>query len=299
MSHSLPPRPRADVAKDRSYPPLSRKVVNYFMLTLTGICTLLVVSVLVTILGYLLWKGAGALNLNFFTKIPAPVGQTGGGVKNAIFGTLKLLGLATVIGVPIGLLGGIYLSEFASNWSAFTVRYMTDLLNGVPSVVMGIFVYTLVVLPMHHFSTLAGGVALGIMMIPIALRSTEDFLRAVPRSLREGGLALGASKSETIFTIVIPAAIYGIITGIMLDIARVAGETAPLLFTAFGNLYDSPGWTHPTASLPVIIYNYAISPYDEWHRQAWAAGFVLLAGLLVLSILARLILARGKKLSHG
>lgn len=299
MSHSFPPRPLVDLAADRSYPPFSRKVVNYVMLTLTGLCTLLVVSVLFTILGYLLWKGASALNLDFFIKIPAPVGQTGGGVKNAIFGTLKLLGLATVIGVPIGLLGGIYLSEFANNWSAFTVRYMTDLLNGVPSVVMGIFVYTLVVLPMHHFSTLAGGVALGIMMIPIALRSTEDFLRAVPRSLREGGLALGASKSETIFTIVIPAAIYGIITGIMLDIARVAGETAPLLFTAFGNLFDSPGWTHPTASLPVIIYNYAISPYDEWHRQAWAAGFVLLAGLLVLSILARLVLARGKKLSHG
>jgi phosphate transport system permease protein len=152
---------------------------------------------------------------------------------------------------------------------------------------------------MHHFSTLAGGIALGIMMIPIALRSTEDFLRAVPRSLREGGLALGASKTETIVTIVIPAAIYGILTGILLDIARVAGETAPLLFTAFGNLFHSPGWLQPTASLPVVIYNYAISPYEVWHRQAWAAGFVLLSGLLVLSIISRVILARGKKLSHG
>jgi len=282
-----------------SYPPTSRKVVNAIMLTLTGLCTLLVLSVLLTILGYLLWKGAHALNLNFFIKLPAPVGESGGGVSNAIVGTLKLLGLATLIGVPIGLLGGIYLSEFAGGWSAFTVRYTTDLLNGVPSVVMGIFVYTLVVLPMHHFSTLAGGIALGIMMIPIALRSTEDFLRAVPRSLREGGLALGASKSETIFTIVIPAAIYGIITGVMLDIARVAGETAPLLFTAFGNQFESHGWLHPTASLPVVIYNYAISPYDEWHQQAWAAGFVLLSGLLVVSIVARLILARGKKMSHG
>jgi phosphate transport system permease protein len=164
---------------------------------------------------------------------------------------------------------------------------------------MGIFVYTLVVVPMHHFSTLAGGIALGIMMIPIALRSTEDFLRAVPRSLREGGLALGASKSETIVTIVIPAAIYGILTGIMLDIARVAGETAPLLFTAFGNLFNSPGWLQPSASLPVIIYTYAISPYEEWHKQAWAAGFVLLSGLLVLNIISRVILARGKKISHG
>lgn len=283
----------------RGYPSLGRKVTNYVMLTLTGICTLLVVSVLFTILAYLLWHGAHALNWNFFTRLPAPVGQPGGGVVNAIIGTLKLLALATVIGVPIGLIGGIYLSEFAGGWSAFTVRYSTDLLNGVPSVVMGIFVYTLVVLPMHHFSTLAGGVALGIMMIPIALRSTEDFLRAVPRSLREGGLALGASKSETIFTIVIPAAIYGILTGVMLDIARVAGETAPLLFTAFGNQFESPGWLQPTSSLPVVIYNYAISPYDEWHQQAWAAGFVLLSGLLLISILARLALARGKKLSHG
>ncbi len=282
-----------------TYPPLPRRMVNFVMLGLTGLCTLLVVAVLFTILVYLLWHGAHALNLNFFIKLPAPVGEAGGGVRNAIIGSLKLLGLASVIGVPIGLIGGIYLSEFASGWSAFTVRYTTDLLNGVPSVVMGIFVYTLVVLPMHHFSTLAGGIALGIMMIPIALRSTEDFLRAVPRSLREGGLALGASKSETIFTIVIPAAIYGIITGVMLDIARVAGETAPLLFTAFGNQFNSSGWLQPTASLPVVIYNYAISPYDEWHQEAWAAGFVLLSGLLVVSIIARVILARGKKLSHG
>jgi phosphate transport system permease protein len=274
-------------------------MVNITMLTLSGLCTLLVVGVLLTILAYLLWNGAHALTLHFFTQLPAPVGEPGGGVRNAIIGTLKLLALASLIGVPIGLLGGIYLSEFAGGWSGFAVRYTTDLLNGVPSVVMGIFVYTLVVLPMHHFSTLAGGIALGIMMIPIALRSTEDFLRAVPRSLREGGLALGASKSETIFTIVIPAAIYGILTGILLDIARVAGETAPLLFTAFGNQYDSPGWLQPTASLPVVIYNYAISPYDSWHQQAWAAGFVLLSGLLAVSVVARLILARGKKLSHG
>lgn len=282
-----------------SYPPLSRKIVNYAMLSLTGLCTLLVVSVLLTILVYLLWNGAHALNLNFFIKLPAPVGQSGGGVSNAIIGTLKLLALATAIGVPVGVLGGIYLAEFGSGWSAFTVRYTTDLLNGVPSVVMGIFVYTLVVLPMNRFSTLAGGIALGIMMIPIALRSTEEFLHAVPRSLREGGLALGASKSETIFTIVIPAAIYGILTGIMLDIARVAGETAPLLFTAFGNQFDSPGWLQPTASLPVVIYNYAISPYDDWHKQAWAAGFVLLSGLLLVSILARLILSRNKHMSRA
>lgn len=283
----------------RPYPPLSRKIVNAIMLSLTGLCTLLVISVLLTILVYLLWNGIHALNLDFFIKLPAQVGQPGGGVANAIVGTLKLLLLASAIGVPVGVLGGIYLSEFGSGWSAFTVRYTTDLLNGVPSVVIGIFVYTLVVLPMHHFSTLAGGIALGIMMIPIALRSTEEFLRAVPRSLREGGLALGASKSETILTIVIPAAIYGIITGIMLDVARVAGETAPLLFTAFGNQFNSPGWLQPTSSLPVVIYNYAISPYDDWHQQAWAAGFVLLSGLLLVSILARLILSRRKHMARG
>lgn len=282
-----------------SYPPFRRRLMNMVMLSLTGVCTLIVVSALLAILAYLLWKGAHALNVDFFTQLPAPVGEPGGGVRNSILGSLKLIGLATVIGVPIGLLGGIYLSEFAGSWPGFMVRYTTDLLNGVPSVVMGIFIYTLVVLPMHHFSTLAGGIALGIMMIPIALRSTEDFLRAVPRSLREGGLALGASKSQTIFTIVIPAAMYGILTGVLLDIARVAGETAPLLFTAFGNQFDSHGWLQPTASLPVTIYNYAISPYSSWHEQAWAAGFVLLFGLLLISIAARLILARGKKMSHG
>jgi phosphate transport system permease protein len=274
-------------------------MTNIVMLSLTGICTFLVVSALLAILLYLLWRGASALNLDFFTKLPAPVGEPGGGVRNSIFGTLKLIVLASAIGVPIGLLGGIYLSEFSRNWPGHTVRYSADLLNGVPSVVTGIFVYTIVVLPMHRFSTLAGAIALSIIMIPIVLRSTEDFLQAVPRSLREGGLALGASKSETIFTIVLPAAMYGILTGILLAVARIAGETAPLLFTAFGNQFDSPGWLAPTASLPVTIYNYAISPYPSWHRQAWASGFVLLAGLLLLSGAARYFLARGRKRSQG
>jgi phosphate transport system permease protein len=172
------------------------------------------------------------------------------------------------------------------------VRYTTDLLNGVPSIVIGIFAYTVIIVRQHHFSTLAGGIALGVMMIPIAVRSTEEFLKAVPGSLREGAVALGASRSKAIITVVIPAAIHGIITGIMLDLARVAGETAPLIFTAFGNQFWSPGWNQPTSSLPVMIYTYAISPYDDWHRQAWSAGFVLLTLVLVVNVLSRLILAR-------
>jgi phosphate transport system permease protein len=172
------------------------------------------------------------------------------------------------------------------------VRYTTDLLNGVPSIVMGIFAYTMIVIPQKHFSTFAGGVALGVMMIPIAIRSSEEFLRAVPLSLREGAMALGASKAKAIFTVVIPAAKAGIVTGIMLNLARVAGETAPLLFTSLSNRFWSPGWEQPTAALPVMIYNYAVAPYDDWHQQAWSAGFVLLGLVLTVNIFARLILAK-------
>ncbi|SDE81460.1 phosphate ABC transporter permease PstA [Terriglobus roseus] len=280
------------------YPPKRRRVVNAVMLTLTGLCTLLVVSVLFFILGYLAWHGARSLNWDFFTKLPAPVGQEGGGMANALVGSLKMLLIASAIGIPIGMLAGIYLAEFGRGWLSGLVRYMTDLLNGVPSIVMGIFVYTLVVLPMRHFSTLAGGIALGIMMIPIALRSTEEFLRGVPNSMRESGLALGASKAQTVFTVIVPAAITGIVTGIMLNLARVAGETAPLLFTAFGNQFWSKGVNEPTASLPVMIFNYAISPYEDWHRQAWAAGFVLLMAVLAINIVARVILQRGRRVGR-
>jgi phosphate transport system permease protein len=269
-----------------------RKSVNAGMLSLTGLCTLLTVSVLFFILGYLVWNGAGAINWDFFTKLPKPVGETGGGMANAIVGSAKLLLLAALTGVPIGFLGGVYLAEFGGKTFSFLVRYMTDLLNGVPSIVMGIFAYTMVVLPMKHFSTLAGGLALGVMMIPIAVRSTEEFLRTVPVSLREGALALGASKWKAIATVVIPAALRGILTGIILDLARVAGETAPLLFTAFNNRFWSPGWNQPTASLPVMIFTYAIAPYEDWHRQAWAAGLVLLGLVLLANITARVVLAR-------
>jgi phosphate transport system permease protein len=270
-----------------------RKGVNAFMLGLTAICALLAVSVLFFVLGYLAYHGGRSLSWDFFTKLPKPVGETGGGMANAIVGSAKLLLLASLIGVPIGFLGGVYLAEFGGRTFAFLVRYTTDLLNGVPSIVIGIFAYTIVVLKMKHFSTLAGGIALGFMMIPIAVRSTEEFLRAVPNSIREASMALGASKWRTIVRVIIPAAIRGIVTGIMLDLARVAGETAPLLFTAFGNRFWSPGWNQPTASLPVMIYTYAVSPYDDWHRQAWAAGLVLLGLVLLTNIIARVALSRG------
>jgi len=270
-----------------------RKSLNYVMLTLTGIAALGVVSILFFILGYLIWNGGKSLNWNFFTQLPKPVGETGGGMANAIVGSLKLLMLAAFMGLPVGLLTGVYLAEFGGKTFSFVIRYTTDLLNGVPSIVIGIFAYSLVVLPVKHFSALAGGVALGMMVIPITVRSTEEFLRAVPGSLREGAMALGASKWKTIVTVVLPAASGGILTGMLLALARVAGETAPLLFTAFGNRFWSPGFEQPTASLPVMIYTYAIAPYDDWHRQAWAAGLVLLGLVLVANLGARLLLNRG------
>ncbi len=269
-----------------------RKTVNWVMLSLTGLCTLIAAGILFLILGYLAIHGATSLNWNFFTKLPTPVGEPGGGMANAIVGSAKLLFLATLVGVPIGFLGGVYLAEFGGSAFSFFVRYTTDLLNGVPSIVIGIFAYTIIVLRQKHFSTLAGGLALGVMMIPIAVRSTEEFLRAVPTSLREGAMALGASKAKTILTVVIPAAKHGILTGIMLDLARVAGETAPLLFTSFSNRFWSPGWEQPTAALPVMIFTYAIAPYEDWHQQAWSAGFVLLALVLTVNIIARIILSK-------
>jgi phosphate transport system permease protein len=269
-----------------------RKTVNYVMLTSTGLCALLAVSALFFILGYLLWYGWRSLSWSFFTQLPKPVGETGGGMANAIVGSGKLLGLAAVVGIPVGFMSGIYLAEFGGSIFPFLVRYTADLLNGVPSIVMGIFAFTIVVLPMGHFSALAGGLALGVMLMPIVLRTTEDFLRAVPNSMREGGLALGAAKWRVVATVVVPAAFRGIATGMLLAMARVAGETAPLLFTSFGNQFWSRGLSEPTASLPVMIYTYAISAYDDWHRQAWVGGLVLLSLVLVINIASRRILAR-------
>jgi phosphate transport system permease protein len=276
-----------------------RKFFSNFMLTMTGVCAVVSVAILFCILGYLLFNGWASINWSFFTQLPKPVGEVGGGMANAIVGSAKLLLAASLIGVPVGFLGGVYLSEFSGPAVASVVRYAADLLNGVPSIVIGIFAYSMVVLPFKHFSTLAGAFALGLMMIPITLRSTEEFLGAVPRMLREGAMALGASKWKTISTVIVPAAYRGILTAILLALARVAGETAPLLFTAFGNRFWSQGWTQPTASLPVVIFNYAVSPYEDWHRQAWAAGLVLLGLVLIINILARTILSRGIAVPRG
>lgn len=275
---------------------LRRRAINAIMFFLTGAFTVITIGALFFILGYLLYNGGKDVNWSFLTRLPAPIGETGGGMANAILGTAKVLFVATCFGVPIGFLAGVYLAEYGGAAYSSIVRFTTDLLNGVPSIVIGIFVYTMIVLQMKHFSTLAGGIALGIMMIPIALRSTETFLRAVPVSLREGAMALGATKSRTIVTVVIPAALRGIISGMMLNLARVAGETAPLLFTALNNQFWSPGWNQPVATLPVMIFSYAIAPYPDWHRQAWAAGFILLSLVLAVNIIARAIIATG--LSH-
>jgi len=270
-----------------------RKFVSNFMLTMTGVCAFVSVAVLFLILGYLLFNGGTSINWAFLTQLPKPVGEEGGGMANAIVGSAKLLLGASLLGVPIGFLGGIYLAEFSGAKVASVVRYAADLLNGVPSIVIGIFAFSMVVRPFKGFSALAGAFALGLMMIPITLRSTEEFLNGVPRMLREGAMALGASKWKTIATVIVPAAYRGILTAILLALARVAGEAAPLLFTSFGNRFWSQGWTQPTAALPEMIFRYAGSAYEDWHRQAWAAGLVLLGLILIINILARTILSRG------
>jgi phosphate transport system permease protein len=269
---------------------MQRKFFNYLIFVLTTLCALLAVSVLIFILGYLLFHGGRSINWAFFTQLPKPVGEPGGGIANAIVGSGAIILIATMIGVPIGFLGALYLVEYGHPKFNFLVRYATDLLNGVPSIVIGIFAYGVVVMHTKHFSAWAGGFALGIMMIPTALRTTEEFLRMVPRELRDAAYALGAPQWKVILTVVIPVAMRGILTGIMLSVARIAGETAPLLFTSFGNRFWARGLNEPIASLPVMIYTYAVGPYDDWHRQAWAAGLILLMGVLLTNIIVRVFL---------
>jgi len=249
---------------------------------LVSFCAVLVLVPLFSILVHLVSQGASALNWDFFTKLPKAVGEKGGGMANAIVGSLVLLGIASTIGVPIGLGAGIYLSEYADKGFARIVRFVTDVMNGIPSIVYGIFAYAVFVLPMRSFSALAGGAALGVMMIPIVTRTTEEFLRMVPVSLREAGLALGIPKWKVILDIVLHTARGGIVTGIMVSLARVAGETAPLLFTAFGNRVWSTELRQPVAALPLQIFAYAISPFEDWHRQARAGALVLI--LLVFCV---------------
>jgi phosphate transport system permease protein len=276
-----------------------RNIVNNIMLTLTGICTVLTVSALFLILGYLVVNGWRSVDWNFFTKLPLAPGENGGGVANAIVGSGVIILIAALIGIPVGFLGGIYLAEFGGKAVPMMIRYTADLLNGVPSIVIGIFAWTVVVVPTHHFSAWAGGFALSLMMIPIGLRATEQFLRGVPNSLREGALALGASKTRTVMTVVVPAAKQGILTGMILGVARVAGETAPLLFTSLSNQFWATSLNQPTATLPVLIYNYATSAYDDYHRQAWAAGLVLLVLVLIANVASRWVLSRGASAQRG
>lgn len=270
-----------------------RNASNNVMLTITGVCAFITVSTLFLILAYLLWNGAKSLSLSFFTNLPVGQGETGGGIANAIAGSAEIIALASLIGIPTGFFAGVYLSEFSSKHFGLLIRYVADLLNGVPSIVIGIFAWTVVVAPMHSFSAVAAGFALSLMLIPITARSTEQFLQEVPRTMREGALALGASKWRAIATVIVPAARKGILTGIILGVARISGETAPLLFTALGNQFWNTSLAQPTASLPVVIFTYATAPYEDWHRQAWAAGLVLLGLVLVANISARLIISRG------
>ncbi len=273
-----------------------RNAVNNVMLTLTGVCAAITVATLFLILAYLLYNGGKSLSLSFFTNLPVGQGETGGGIANAILGSAEIVGLASLLGIPVGFMAGVYLAEFSGKTFGFLIRYTADLLNGVPSIVIGIFAWTVVVVPMHHFSALAGGFALSLMLIPITARNTEQFLLEVPRTMREGALALGASKWRAIATVIVPAARRGIMTGIILGVARISGETAPLLFTALGNQFWNTSLNEPTSSLPVVIFTYATAPYEDWHRQAWAAGLVLLGLVLVANISARLIVSRGVSL---
>jgi phosphate transport system permease protein len=259
-----------------------RKFKNAFMQTLTFVCAILVVAPLVLVFYHLIREGFTSINWAFFTQLQKPVGEIGGGMANAIVGTFVLLAQAAVIGVPVGVLGGVFLSEYGGTKLNWWIRFAADILNGVPSITWGIVVWGLLVVPMHGFSALAGGVVLGLMMIPLVMRTTEEVLQLVPGGYREAALALGISKWKTVVQIVIRTALKGIVTGVLLALSRVAGETAPLLFTALGNQNWTHSLTEPIAAMPLQIFAYAISPYDDWHRQAWAGALVLL--MLVLSI---------------
>ena len=264
-----------------------RRGTSILMIALTCAAAALAIVPLVAILAYLLRQGASTLSLDFFTNMPRPVGEPGGGMANAIVGTLILIGIASAVGLPVGIGAGLYLAERGRTKLANLVRFLADVLNGLPSIVMGIFAWQFLVRPFGHFSALAGGAAIGAMMIPLVTRTTEEMVRTVPQSLREAALALGYPRWRTSLQIVLRTALGGIVTGVLVAVARVAGETAPLLFTAFGNQFWSTDVTQPIAALPLQVFVYAISPYDEWHAHAWAGALVLISLVLVISILAR------------
>jgi phosphate transport system permease protein len=271
-----------------------RRITSGIVAVLAVAATIAVVTPLIAILLYLLKQGVSSLNWDFFTKIPVPVGEKGGGMENAIVGSAVILALASAIGIPLGIGAGIYLAEFGgSSRMGNLVRFTADVLNGVPSIVMGIAIYALIVLPQKHFSAFAGGVVLGIMMVPTVTRTTEEMLRMVPHAIREAALGLGVPNWRSVLTITVRTASAGIVTGCMLAFARVAGETAPLLFTAFGNAFRSTSLNEPIAALPLQIFVYAVSPYDEWHRLAWAGALVLIVLIMVSVALVRYVVSRG------
>ncbi len=266
------------------------------MAALTMLCTGVVLTPLFLVLAFLMRTGLSALNLEFFTALPGPAGEPGGGMANAMAGTVILLALAAALGIPLGVLGGVFLAEYPNTELAHLTRFTADVLNGTPSIIMGLFAYILVVLPLRHFSALAGGVALGVILIPTVVRTTEEIVRLVPQSVREASLALGIPQWKTTLRVLIPTAAAGIVTGIMVGLARIAGETAPLLFTAFGNRFWNWDPLKPIAALPLQIFAYAISPFDDWHRQAWAGALVLVTLVLLVNITARYAARRQVKL---
>lgn len=272
---------------------LRRRVTDWVMTAVAVSTVVIVLAPLVAIFGYLVYRGIGSINWAFLTQTPKPVGETGGGMANAIAGSVFILAIASIIGVPFGVGAGIYLAEFGRNRFGSAVRFTADVLNGVPSIVVGIVAYSIVVLYQKHFSGLAGGVALAIMMVPTICRTTEEMLLLVPQALREAAYGLGIPRWRTTLSIVLRTATSGVITGIMLAFARVAGETAPLLFTAFGNQFWNFRYNEPTAALPLQIFVYAISPYDEWHRQAWAGALVLIILIVTAVAAVRYVVRRG------
>jgi phosphate transport system permease protein len=276
-----------------------RRGLSHAVLIFSGASVVLALIPLALILFYVITRGVGALNLDFFRNMPAPVGERGGGMANAIVGSLIVTGLGSLFAIPIGVIAGVYAAEYRGTRFSSATRFAADTLNGVPSIVIGVFAYGIAVLPFKHFSALAGGLALGIMMIPLIMRTTEELLLLVPNTLREGALALGATRARAVFTVVLPAALPGIVTGILLALARIAGETAPLIFTSFNNRYFSTNVTQPISTLTVQVFTYAITAYEDWHRQAWAGALVLVTIVSLCSVLARMATARMERLHRG